>query len=133
MNSGIGDPTALANLGIQPLVNLPDVGKNLSVHINVGFNFFVNSTDTTDDILRNETYRQILLDEWIATDGGGPLGGTGGFSSWARFPSNSTVFELHPDPASGPDSPHLGSGVSVSGASFVHRLCFDITCKEWRS
>ncbi|KAJ6593523.1 aryl-alcohol-oxidase from pleurotus Eryingii [Mycena capillaripes] len=113
MNSGIGESTALANMGIQPLVNLPDVGKNLSVHTGAGFNFFVNSTDTSDDILRNETYRQILLDEWIATNGGGPLGwGGGGFESYVRLPSNSTVFELYPDPASGPDSPHFEGGAS---------------------
>ncbi|KAJ7928449.1 aryl-alcohol oxidase precursor [Mycena leptocephala] len=113
LNSGIGGPTQLANMGIKSRVNLPDVGKNLSVHISAGFSFFANSTDTYDDIIRNQTYRQILLDEWNATNGGGPLGWNfGTFASYVRLPSNSTVFELHPDPASGPDSPHLGAGAS---------------------
>jgi choline dehydrogenase len=110
-------------MGIKSRVNLPDVGKNLSVHISAGFSFFANSTDTYDDIIRNQTYRQILLDEWNATNGGGLLGWNfGTFASYVRLPSNSTVFELHPDPASGPDSPHLGAGASVSKSFVLHTL-----------
>ncbi|KAJ6582646.1 GMC oxidoreductase-domain-containing protein, partial [Mycena vulgaris] len=35
MNSRIGDPTVLSSLGIKARVNLPDVGKILSVHTGV--------------------------------------------------------------------------------------------------
>ncbi|KAJ7698218.1 aryl-alcohol oxidase [Mycena olivaceomarginata] len=100
MNSGIGDPTVLSSLGIKARVNLPDVGKNLSVHTGVSLNYFVNSTDTFDDIIRNLTVRQMLLDQWLATDGGGRL---------SRLPSNSSIFEVHADPAPGPNSPHIQS------------------------
>lgn len=83
------------------------------MHIAASYSFFINSTDTYDDIIRNQTYRQILLDEWTATNGGGPLGWNfGTFASYLRLPSNSSVFELSPDPSSGPDSPHLGGGAS---------------------
>ncbi|KAJ6481725.1 GMC oxidoreductase-domain-containing protein [Mycena sanguinolenta] len=111
LNSGIGEATALSKLGIQPAVDLPDVGRNLSVHIGAFLSYFVNGTDTFDDILRNSTLREILLDEWKATNGGGPLGITfsGSHIAYNRLPS--TLFETYPDPAAGPDSPHIQGGV----------------------
>ncbi|KAJ7927469.1 aryl-alcohol oxidase precursor [Mycena leptocephala] len=111
LNSGIGESTALAKLGIQTRVNLPDVGRNLSAHVGADLSYFVNSTDTFDDILRNSTLLEMLLDQWISTNGGGPLGVTfsGNHIIFTRVPS--TIFENQTDPASGPDSPHILSGV----------------------
>ncbi|KAJ7880918.1 aryl-alcohol oxidase [Mycena leptocephala] len=110
MNSGIGDPTVLSSLGIKARVNLPDVGKNLSVHTGVSLNYFVNSTDTFDDIIRNLTVRQMLLDQWLATDGGGRLSVVyADHDIFERLPSNSSIFEVHADPAPGPNSPHIQS------------------------
>jgi hypothetical protein len=102
-------------MGVPLRVNLPDVGTNLSVHIGAGLSYSVNATDTFDDIFRNSTIREMLLDEWKRTNGGGPLGG--GFGNkhiFFRLPSNSTIFQTHPDPAPGTDSPHFQSGVQVS-------------------
>ncbi|KAJ7328365.1 aryl-alcohol oxidase precursor [Mycena albidolilacea] len=100
-----------SKLGIQPRVNLPEVGKNLSVHMGVSLPYFVNGTDTFDDIIRNLTYRQILLDQWKATNGGGPLGvGFSSHTSFARLSPDSPVLKTHPDPAPGPRSPHFQSG-----------------------
>ncbi|KAF7356033.1 Aryl-alcohol-oxidase from pleurotus Eryingii [Mycena venus] len=111
MNAGIGDPTVLSSLGIKPRVNLPDVGKNLSVHTGVSLGYFVNSTDTFDDIFRNLTVRKILLDQWLATDGGGRLSASlSGHTVFKRLPSNSSVLAVHADPAAGPNSPHIQSG-----------------------
>ncbi|KAJ7937947.1 GMC oxidoreductase-domain-containing protein [Mycena leptocephala] len=110
MNSGIGDPTVLSSLGINARVNLPDVGKNLSVHTGVSLNYFVNSTDTFDDIIRNLTIRQMLLDQWLATDGGGRLSVVyADHNIFERLPSNFNIFEVHADPAPGPNSPHIQS------------------------
>ncbi|KAF7344405.1 Aryl-alcohol-oxidase from pleurotus Eryingii [Mycena sanguinolenta] len=126
LNSGIGDGTALRSFGIQTLVDLPDVGKNLSVQVGFSVDFFTNSTDTTDSIYLNETLQNMLLDEWIATDGGGVLGWSGStqLSHWNRLPDS--LFETFPDPSSGPDSPHCGAGPSnglssatSSGAHFI--------------
>ncbi|KAF7366529.1 Alcohol oxidase [Mycena sanguinolenta] len=111
LNSGIGDPAALRKLGIQPAVDLPDVGRNLSVHVGAFLSYFVNGTHTFDDILRNSTRREILLDEWKTTNGGGPLGITVGANHVAFNRLPSTVFETYPDPAPGPDSPHIQGGV----------------------
>ncbi|KAJ6495447.1 GMC oxidoreductase-domain-containing protein [Mycena sanguinolenta] len=112
LNSGIGDGTALQSFGIQTLVDLPDVGKNLSVQVDFSVPFFTNSTDTTDSIHLNETLQNMLLDEWIATDGGGVLGWSGStqLSHWNRLPYS--LFETFSDPSSGPDSPHISAGPS---------------------
>ncbi|KAF7341978.1 Aryl-alcohol oxidase-like protein [Mycena venus] len=113
LNSGIGESAALRNLGIQPRVDLPDVGKNLSAHVGAYLSYLVNGTNTFDDILRNATLRETLLDQWVGTDGGGPLGisFSGSHVIFYRIPPNSTIFETHPDPAPGPDSPHIQGGV----------------------
>ncbi|KAJ7887843.1 aryl-alcohol oxidase [Mycena olivaceomarginata] len=111
MNAGIGDPRVLLSLGIKPTVNLPDVGKNLSVHTGVSLSYFVNSTDTFDDIFRNLTVRKILLDQWLVTDGGGRLSASlSGHSVFMRLPSDSSVLAAYADPAAGPNSPHIQSG-----------------------
>ncbi|KAF7344393.1 Aryl-alcohol-oxidase from pleurotus Eryingii [Mycena sanguinolenta] len=134
LNSGIGDETALRSFGIQTLVDLPDVGKNLSVHVGFSVNFFTNSTDTQDSIYLNETLRNMLLDEWIATDGGGVLGWSSStqLSHWNRLPDS--LFETFPDPSSGPDSPHCGAGPSdglnsatSSGAHFISAMASLVT------
>ncbi|KAJ7099698.1 aryl-alcohol oxidase-like protein [Mycena epipterygia] len=110
LNSGIGESAVLSNLGIQPRVDLPDVGKNLSVHIGVGQSYFVNGS-TFDDIIRNATLRQVLLNEWLATNGGGRLGvGYGTHDIFVRLPADSPAFAAHPDPAPGSNSPHILSG-----------------------
>ncbi|KAJ7320988.1 aryl-alcohol oxidase [Mycena albidolilacea] len=115
MNTGIGDPMVLPSLGIKPRVNLPDFGKNLSVHTGVLLSYFVNSTDTFDDIFRNLTVRQILLDQWLATDGGGRLSASlSGHSVFMRLPLDSSVLAAHADPAARPNSLHIQSGAEVS-------------------
>jgi choline dehydrogenase len=48
MNSGIGDREELAAIGIEPLVNLPSVGKNLTDHPLAYVTWRANSTDTLD-------------------------------------------------------------------------------------
>lgn len=35
MLSGIGEPSELNSVGIHPIVNLPEVGKNLQDHVGV--------------------------------------------------------------------------------------------------
>ncbi|KAJ7244577.1 GMC oxidoreductase-domain-containing protein, partial [Mycena rebaudengoi] len=119
LSSGIGELTELKNLGIQTRVDLPDVGKNMSAHVGAGLSYFVNGTDTFDDIIRNSTFRQILLDQWNMTNGTGPLGlNYGNHFVFTRLPSNSTILEMHSDPAAGPDSPHIQGLVEVSGFFF---------------
>jgi len=112
LNSGIGDSNELKALGIEPLVHLSHVGKNLSVHIsNGGVSYFVNSTDTYDDILRNATLRNDLLALWKKTHTGPLADGQGSFTGFFRLPPDTPIFKDHPDPASGPRSSHIQTGI----------------------
>ncbi|KAL0578821.1 hypothetical protein V5O48_003189 [Marasmius crinis-equi] len=113
MNSGIGDPEELLSHGTRPVVDLPDVGKNLSVHVGLGMNYFVNSTDTVDDFFRNATFRNELARKWVDADGGGRLGGNyNAHPAWYRLPDDSVIFRDHPDPSSGRNAPHISGSVS---------------------
>ncbi|KAK7051484.1 hypothetical protein VNI00_004458 [Paramarasmius palmivorus] len=110
--SGIGDPAQLSSplLNITPILNLPDVGRNLTDHMRIGINFFVNSNDTFDDISRNQTLKNELLARWMSGQGG-PLVDT--FAHHLIFMKlDDLVEELGEDPAPGPDSGHIELGVS---------------------
>ena len=126
MNSGIGDPQELASLNITPRVDLPSVGKNLSVHIATSVVHFVNSTNTFDDVIRNEPLRTELLAQWNRTHDGVLGESFSSFGGFARMAANASIFETHPDPAAGPNT--FQNGVSVrerrdSVASMLTGLC----------
>ncbi|KAG7440523.1 aryl-alcohol-oxidase from pleurotus Eryingii [Guyanagaster necrorhizus] len=113
LNSGIGDPNQLSRFGIKTLINIPDVGKNLSNQPMLTLSYFVNSTNTFDDIIRNLTLRSELIRQWIETDGDGPLGigPYGTHQVFTRLSKNSTALETNPDPAAGPNTAHIQSGI----------------------
>ncbi len=48
LHSGIGDEKELKAVGIQPVADLPSVGKNLTDHPGCLFGVRVNATDTFD-------------------------------------------------------------------------------------
>ncbi|KAG2107386.1 aryl-alcohol oxidase-like protein [Suillus discolor] len=104
--SGVGDSALLAPLNITTILNLGDVGKNLSDHPFLANHWLVNSTSTLEKVARNATLAADLLAQWNAT-------GTGLFSDpganqigWKRLPSNSSIFQQYPDPSAGPTSAH---------------------------
>ncbi|KAJ7481644.1 aryl-alcohol oxidase [Mycena latifolia] len=112
LNSGIGDEEYLSSMGIEPLVPLPDVGKNLSAHVAVSLVYNVNSTQTFDEIVRNATLRDELLAYWIKTGGAGPLGiAYNSHDIFVRLSDNATIFRNNTDPAAGPTSTHLQATV----------------------
>ncbi|KAK0235294.1 aryl-alcohol oxidase precursor [Armillaria nabsnona] len=119
LNSGIGDPKQLSQFGIKPLVNIPDVGKNLSIQPMLTLSYFVNSTNTFDDIIRNLTLRSELIRQWSETDGGGPLGNGpyGTHQIFTRLSKNSTAFKTSPDSAAGPNTAHIQSGIQNGNIS----------------
>ncbi len=63
--SGIGPFEVLEPLGIDVLVDAPAVGANLVDHPLVGSYFLVNSNDTWDTVLRNQTLFNETLAEWL--------------------------------------------------------------------
>ncbi len=97
LNSGIGPRTELAALGIQPVLHLPDVGKNLTDHPRYVTTFFVNSTDTIENVyFRNMTFQLEVLAEWQANRTGFLSGGVDNQIGFLRIPHDAGVVEGEP-------------------------------------
>jgi alcohol oxidase len=76
--SGIGEPEKLRQAGVQPLVNLPGVGRNFQDHY-LTFSVFRAKPDveTFDDFVRGDPkVQKRVFDEWT-TKGTGPLATNG--------------------------------------------------------
>ncbi|KAK0209044.1 aryl-alcohol oxidase [Desarmillaria ectypa] len=107
LNSGIGDAVELSEVGIQAVVDLPDVGKNLSDQPILWNKWYVNDTNTWDDIFRNLTYRNELVTRWNETKTGPLVDTLLSHIAWSRLPDNSPIFERVNDPAAGRNTPHI--------------------------
>lgn len=105
--SGVGDSVLLASLNISTILNLADVGKNLSDHPFLGNHWLVNSTSTFEAVGRNASLAADLLAQWNAT-GTGLLSDPGANQiGWMRLAPNASIFQQYgPDPSAGPTSPH---------------------------
>ncbi|KAJ3860425.1 aryl-alcohol oxidase [Lentinula novae-zelandiae] len=77
LNSGIGNSTTLLAAGITALVDLPSVGQNLSDQAFIANAFLASTTNTYDDINRNDTVSNEVLAEWMGGDGQGDFQGAG--------------------------------------------------------
>ncbi|KAK7444016.1 hypothetical protein VKT23_015412 [Stygiomarasmius scandens] len=115
LNSGIGNSTFLSSLGndtITPILDIPSVGQNLSVHPLTHPVFFVNQTFTTaDPIYQNLSFRAELLQQWSET-GKGPLVDSAGGSQIVYMRLGEDVIqEIGVDPSSSPASPHFSLGI----------------------
>lgn len=125
LNSGIGNSTTLLAAGISPLVDLPSVGQNLSDQAFIANAFLANTTDTYDDINRNDTVSNEDLTIWLGEDGqpgdvqgAGPLGDT--FANQISYHRVSNeLIEKYGDYSAGATSPHLEIYPGVSCASNV--------------
>ncbi|ESK87685.1 aryl-alcohol oxidase [Moniliophthora roreri MCA 2997] len=107
MNSGIGDASALQTLGIQPVLDNPSVGANLSDHSMVPISFYVNSTDTRDTMARDPSLMDCYLEEWIASRTG-PLVVPGASTLvFLRLAKDSPVLKQFADPVPGSQTPHI--------------------------
>ncbi|KAG6811468.1 hypothetical protein H0H93_014399, partial [Arthromyces matolae] len=109
MNSGIGESTELRAVGIEPIIQLRDVGKNFSDHPIVLVQWLVNPNGavTIDDIIQNSTIHDQYLQQWKRNQTGPFTTTATSFGIWGRIPDNSTIFDTYPDPSSGRNSPHF--------------------------
>ncbi|KAJ4476488.1 alcohol oxidase [Lentinula edodes] len=112
LNSGIGNSTTLLAAGITALVDLPSVGQNLSDQAFIANAFLASTTDTYDDINRNDTVSNEVLAEWMGEDGQGDFQGAGPLGdtfanqiSYYRISEELT--DEYGDFAAGATSPHL--------------------------
>lgn len=131
LNSGIGDAKALKAVGVKPIVNLPDVGKNMVDHSLIANPFLVKSVCTllflrgglvANRFSENNTFEPFLRDpavqaeqigQWIS-EGQGPMVNTiASQLAFFRLPKSDPIFKTISDPSSGPNTPHYEFLISV--------------------
>jgi choline dehydrogenase len=105
--SGIGDPTELQRVGITPVVDLHDVGKNLQDHPLFTQPYVTAEGNPLDQYIQNETFRAEALEEWKRSRTGIMGLSLASQTGWLRLPNGSSIFNFVADPSAGPTSPHF--------------------------
>ncbi|KAG6825963.1 hypothetical protein H0H93_016942, partial [Arthromyces matolae] len=105
-HSGIGNRTHLTSLGIPTLVDLPSVGQNLTDHAFVANTWLVNSTDTFETALRNQTLAELQVREWNQSHQGPYAASTFNVAGWLRLGDEDFKKFGIEDPSAGPNSAH---------------------------
>ncbi|KAJ3992054.1 alcohol oxidase [Lentinula boryana] len=96
LNSGIGDNATLSAMNITPVHHLPSVGQNMSDTTVIYVSWEVNSTDTFDALLNNETARAEAFAEWNTTRTGRMANGVINLSGMLQMnESDPTVQSIH--------------------------------------
>ncbi|TFK19464.1 pyranose dehydrogenase [Coprinopsis marcescibilis] len=117
LNSGIGDKKDLDAVGVKTIHNLPDVGKDLSEHLNVALSW-AGAGKEPPPVDADAAYQ-----EWKSKRTGSLVDLVGQQIVWARIPDNSTLWEKYKDPSAGPTSAHieltLGGNPAATGAFIV--------------
>ena len=125
MLSGIGDKVALSELGINAIVDLPSVGKNMSDHALQVSSWYVNSNDTFQDHLAPDKIAGEIA-QWNATHKGPLSYTTSHHIAWLRLPKNDTIFQTYHDPTPGPTSAHYELLFTVSLCYYFIGKCIRI-------
>ncbi|KAL1758662.1 hypothetical protein FB107DRAFT_258463 [Schizophyllum commune] len=107
MHSGIGDAEVLEPLQIPVLVDNPSVGQNLTDHVGCSITYEVNSTKTLDNIWRDDSLMDSLLDEWTTNKTGILVDTSENHIAWLRIPADNAIWANATDPASGPTTAHI--------------------------
>lgn len=103
LNSGIGNTRSLKALGIKPLVDLPDVGENLSDHPVVGNPFLANGNATFETIRRDAQLTNDAMTQWQVNKTG-PFVDT--IVDHVGFVRLDKKLVPRQDSAAGPNTPH---------------------------
>ncbi|KAG2004470.1 aryl-alcohol oxidase [Coprinopsis cinerea AmutBmut pab1-1] len=110
--SGIGDTAELNEVGIEPKVHLPSVGKNLTDQPQLALIWQLGINGTFDPTA-DPTLPQQWFQEW-ETSRTGPLTFVNvNTAAWTRLPDDSPIYAEHPDPSSGKNTPQLEIGFVV--------------------
>ncbi|KAG6907390.1 hypothetical protein DXG01_009081 [Tephrocybe rancida] len=115
LHSGIGDAKSLKAIGIRPVVDLQDVGRNLSDQPALG-----NACIST-----NATLREEVLQQWEKHRTGPLVASSSTHLAFSRISSDSPIFNSVRDPASGKNTPHYelvisnGAGLRTMQGHFI--------------
>ena len=106
MLSGIGESNKLKELGIEPIVDLPDVGLNMSDHAYVTKIYVSPHATEGHNKWRHAENVAIYTKEW-QEKGTGPLTSSfGNHMAFLRLPEGDQQTEKFGDPSAGPISGH---------------------------
>lgn len=113
--SGIGPADEIRKVGITPVADLPEVGKNLVDHPLLPIQWVSTSQNTMDPILRGGEALDQALDQYHQNASGRlAANGVSNHMSFFRLPENSTILAKFGDPAQSPGSPHYELAFGVS-------------------
>ncbi|KAK6980925.1 aryl-alcohol oxidase [Favolaschia claudopus] len=108
MNSGIGDRAALQSLGINPILDLPSVGANLSEHTYFQMSWSVNTNHTVEALWQDPVAYNAALAQWNKSHTGPMVDALPGSNvAWLRLKDDSPLLAMYADPSSGPSAPHF--------------------------
>ncbi|KAF9265658.1 aryl-alcohol oxidase-like protein [Marasmius fiardii PR-910] len=105
--SGVGEKEDLMKLGLKQNVQSAGVGKNFQDHPLLPVQWFANSTTTLDNVVRNATLADELVEQWATTRTGQLVDVGSNLIGWYRIPDESPIIEQHGDPSAGGFSPHF--------------------------
>ncbi|KAI0033001.1 alcohol oxidase [Vararia minispora EC-137] len=107
LHSGIGPASELKALGIKPIVNNAQVGKNAQDHSLITNSYYVNESAYTLDVIGfNASYNSEVLAEWQENKTGPLTLNACNQLGWFRNPEQYTTVDDIPDPSAGPTSGH---------------------------
>lgn len=107
LHSGIGDSNDLASVGIKPIIHLPSVGRNLSDHTVAPNIWFVNTTNTFENWVRDPVFAANALKSWRNTRTGPFVDTQITQVGFVRVKPDQELFKRYGDPSAGPHSPHV--------------------------
>ncbi|KUI55834.1 Pyranose dehydrogenase [Cytospora mali] len=116
MLSGVGPKAQVEALGIEPLLDVPELGSFLTDHPVVPMYFELDSNDTYDALLINKTLLGAALQEWDAVHQGPLVDTSSGTVAYSKLDPSGKLVKRFGDPANGPRSGNLEQiyGVSLS-------------------
>lgn len=131
MLSGIGDRSELSKFNISTIVDLGDVGKNLSEHFIFSSQWeVVGTAHTFEDAEQDPAVAAAQLAQWQVNATGPLASGPGNQLGWFHLLSNSSIFTNVTDPSAGPASAHFELLFSVSMRKFICRYLLKRSCKR---
>ncbi|KAG2005491.1 pyranose dehydrogenase [Coprinopsis cinerea AmutBmut pab1-1] len=109
LNSGIGPREELEEVGVESVLDIPDVGKNLQDHP-ASFAMWLANGQPSPAVDEAEAFAQWQQNR------SGPLTDPGShYIVWSRIPANASIFQEYPDDQTAPGAPHIELAISGSG------------------
>jgi choline dehydrogenase-like flavoprotein len=107
MLSGIGDAPTLKQLGIEPIVDCPDVGANINDHPYIIKPFISPHTTESHEAWRKAEKVEQYTQQWVENAMGPLTSSIANHVAFLRLPEDDEVLAKYGDPSAGPTSAHF--------------------------